>query len=1032
LHQISQNVDGTTVPYRMQQDNANNNITNYDVTRNDQEGLVSSLASSSFSSSLSHNSRMIQQQSGNPQINQQVQFESPMTISINNDDDSEMDIDILVQNIQEFLQQYLEQQFQHLVDIQQDEYALTTPILNLKYVDLSVWLQEFPDRQRVLLLQYSTKRFVHTILPSFQYNNHHQHHKHNIIQERSLQVSSQLVMINVTGTIAYSIEVDGGSPIPHDLHKEWRRALGRFLSQPHLDEAMADGGVEGVIRVDQVSLQSWDGTITNKKEENEEQRYWTTTNSSTNNNATTIPWQNTTTSTTTSFSSTTSNNTELTRPSTLSIIFGFVLTGIATLGLVGYGYLFYRKRKKYLRKKRQRKESIAYPAMTTTTMMTRSPFAPSPAKITTATTATSNVFPPPSPSRGGPTSSGLPGVLPQTMILTPVGAAEDTFSEDTSYKGLESSLGSEDASDAFAKELQKAASLDQQAWDEYQRRKEAWDINTNQSIPTTTPNHESPTNIGTGSASPVVTDYQARDNNKNNNINNKKNNNNNKKVPQSLLGTQNLSSDEEGMLDYPEGIETDLEGKPSVVRSYPYGDERIGKYNNNNNNNNDDNDEDDDDEWVENPRTLRSQRYHVEEKQWEPYSSALPTSADPIVMEEKKDEMSPSGFFAKELQNIERDLVRFGGKPGTENTTTGDTAAATVQPVEDGLLSNMDIMSELEELSKYVRRYEQRKSRKVKREMEVLERAAGVSSMSIGMDGQVYNPYSSPSNLAPSTPSSASTISSMAPSQGRVQGSDLPSYAESYLNTQPKDGTNNGNLSLVSDDDDNDDRSDEYQQQDSILSQRLGISPFTVSQPDDGYYSSYSNAGKSAAASVNPTVTTRGEEPTSTPDDYRYSVAYAYDTGSNKNGKNTETSLTSMSSIQSPTRLSNLRANDAIIDSSNSEINVVYDPYTNRSAWGSAMQSSINYNSTTNKRSGLGRFSFRNDVDRNANVNTISQPIDESLQTNSKLKKTNNSNNNSRFDLLRGMFEQKSTEQPAPIYPPGEHWQFEGHMKTSR
>jgi hypothetical protein len=61
---------------------------------------------------------------------------------------------------------------------------------------------------------------------------------------------------------------------------------------------------------------------------------------------------------------------------------------------------------------------------------------------------------------------------------------------DTSYNGLESSIGSEDVSDAFAKELQKAASLDQQAWDEYQRRKGALD--ENQSMQNL--NRESPNN----------------------------------------------------------------------------------------------------------------------------------------------------------------------------------------------------------------------------------------------------------------------------------------------------------------------------------------------------------------------------------------------------------------------------------------------------------------------------------------------------------------------------------------------------------
>jgi len=56
------------------------------------------------------------------------------------------------------------------------------------------------------------------------------------------------------------------------------------------------------------------------------------------------------------------NEDPLTRPSTLSIVFGFLLVAIATMGLIAYGYIFYKKRQKRLRKKRLMQETISYPA----------------------------------------------------------------------------------------------------------------------------------------------------------------------------------------------------------------------------------------------------------------------------------------------------------------------------------------------------------------------------------------------------------------------------------------------------------------------------------------------------------------------------------------------------------------------------------------------------------------------------------------------------------------------------------------------
>ncbi|KAG7364429.1 hypothetical protein IV203_037631 [Nitzschia inconspicua] len=863
-------------------------------------------------------------QSGNPIVDKTVPVDVQITLSV----EPEADIEFLVQDMGEFLEHYLEKQFQQLIDFQQDKFAMATPIVTLQNVNLSVLLADESSR-RTRSLRTTAWGKLSSSRPLLRSPNHD-------LKSRFLQESSRLATINVNGEVAYSVEVDGGLPTPIDIDQEWNAALAEFMSQPRLDEAVSNACVDGVVRVDQVD------SLTLQNSPREPSEATTTTVISTNvanNPATgdgTIPWQGQSPNTTSS---------ELTRPSTLSIIFGFFLTGIAALGLVGYCYIFYRKRKKRLRKKRQMKESISFPARNTSV-----------GSAPPTTRQSSSLGPPPM----------LP-VVASPIILTPI---DETFSEDTSYKGLESSIGSEDASDAFAKELHKAASLDQQAWEEFQKRKEV----LNRSQVTHDLEVEKPQNPSKES---VKITGQKRE------------------IPPPLLGQHNISSDEEGMVDYPEGVEADLQGQPSFARSFPYGDETAN---------------DADDEWIENPMTPRSQRYQIPEKQWEPYTSALPPSPDTISMEEKKDEISPSGFFAKELQNIEMDLARYDGNPSMDETGS-----------DDDVLSNVDMMSEVEELSKFVRRYEQRKDRKMKREMDINGRqsmggtsSVGTSSMSIGMDGRVYNPYQSSPNLEPSTPSSASTMSSLAPPPGNARGSDLSSYAGSYLHQK----TSN-NLSFVSDDEGSDGDKEEDR---STRSQRLGISPFSVSQPHESYYA---KTEKTTSTRV-PTISTRAAP--SSPDDYRYSVGYGYDAGSSNNGRNADTSLSSNSSGRSTTRLSNLRANNAIIDGSNSDVNVSYDPYTNRSMT-SADISNNSGSTTTDKRGGLGRLSFRTDYGAPP-PSVPAEPLvtGQSIPTRAKPKKTNNN----RFDRLRGMFEQKSTAQPAPIYPPGEHWQFEGHRKNPK
>lgn len=153
-----------------------------------------------------------------------------------------------------------------------------------------------------------------------------------------------------------------------------------------------------------------------------------------------------------SFQATTSEGEQLQRPSTLSIVFGFTLTGIAFLGLVFYAYIFYRKRQKQLKKQRQQLQSIEY----------RLP----PSRVTPVTPPQG---PPPNKQRISPS------VVP-TSASTP---ARDDSSITSTFKVVvdTDTVASEAQTDDFARELELAATLDEQAWEDFQRKKMALDHN---------------------------------------------------------------------------------------------------------------------------------------------------------------------------------------------------------------------------------------------------------------------------------------------------------------------------------------------------------------------------------------------------------------------------------------------------------------------------------------------------------------------------------------------------------------------------
>ena len=120
---------------------------------------------------------------------------------------------------------------------------------------------------------------------------------------------------------------------------------------------------------------------------------------------------------------------------------------------------------------------------------------------------------------------------------------------------------------------------------------------------------------------------------------------------------------------------------------------------------------------------------------------------------------------------------------------------------------------------------------------------------------------------------------------------------------------------------------------------------------------------------------------TGTEEDYRYTVGYTLDRN-----------------ISSSSRLSNLRANDAIIDSSNSDINVTY---------GAQVPTRV------------------------SNQNTLGTVAENSQVAPTKQQQKNQprpSGTKNGISKIRGMFEQKTRDQPAPIYPPGANWQNGGSL----
>mmetsp|Transcript_18506 Transcript_18506/g.18726 ORF Transcript_18506/g.18726 Transcript_18506/m.18726 type:complete len:461 (-) Transcript_18506:156-1538(-) len=395
------------------------------------------------------------------------------------------------------------------------------------------------------------------------------------------------------------------------------------------------------------------------------------------------------------------SSSQLERPSTLSIVFGFILTGIAVIGLAAYAYLFYRNRQKHYRTKRKIQESITYPsAIVAADVSDKSNC--NVQSYASTNTNTQQSIPVPA-SRSSQTHAN-------STILS--SRADDiSYSEDISY--LESSSSSsEDISDAFANELKRAASLDQQAWEEFQRKKVALDRSC-------------------GTLNRIV--------------------HNNCRIHSTTRSALVRSEKEEvDEMDATTAIETELNGTTTTTASFgksssfPYGDEEAKEESF------DDENDNINDILPISRSIIRPGKQFELESAWEPYHSLISQSAG-----------LPNDFFVLTRQDIENDhaesvdqQVDFPQRSTVALTTTDDIASTRSDRLSD----------EVSELSKYVsRRYERRKERRKstqdrhrpvhdERYSSTVEGAelypsttTASNTMSIGMDGRVYvyQPHSS-------------------------------------------------------------------------------------------------------------------------------------------------------------------------------------------------------------------------------------------------------------------------------------------------
>ena len=234
------------------------------------------------------------------------------------------------------------------------------------------------------------------------------------------------------------------------------------------------------------------------------------------------------------------------KPTTVEIVIGFLLLTLSVIALFCWARILWRKRQKRLQKRRReeamRKASfgvVARPPPPATSQRQQT-------KTLVSPTSTGN----------GPTQLGAS----RTLSSQPTARA-DSSSDDSLYEGLGDSEDDEESDmSEFGKELRMAASLDQAAWEEFQRKKQEYGIEPQRNVRSATGG------VDTSTVSPVVlrfTDPSGNDPRDYNSYN---------------------DGDRSGL--YEEGLEVDVMGIVSPasrgdandiqrINSFPYGDEKV-------------------------------------------------------------------------------------------------------------------------------------------------------------------------------------------------------------------------------------------------------------------------------------------------------------------------------------------------------------------------------------------------------------------------------------------------------------------------
>lgn len=127
------------------------------------------------------------------------------------------------------------------------------------------------------------------------------------------------------------------------------------------------------------------------------------------------------------------------KPTIVAIVFGFILVFLAVLSLLFYAVTFWKGYKKRAAQRKRERQGVH--------------------AVSTKASQINGQTPQPAQAQA------VPGFLASSSIR-PV--KEDSSEEGSSYQGVDSD--SEKGSDAFARELKLAASLDKRAWEDYQRK----------------------------------------------------------------------------------------------------------------------------------------------------------------------------------------------------------------------------------------------------------------------------------------------------------------------------------------------------------------------------------------------------------------------------------------------------------------------------------------------------------------------------------------------------------------------------------